>query len=229
MSNTINISEVLDHVKHMAEDDQLPLEVVFQQCFDEEHLSPENDYGAWDQCLVAVYNTRNPKPTIQEFGDALYAIWKDAGLSREIMIKALKSIPAYRDTEIYSEVNKFYPITLLMTVDTVNTVKNGRLFITITDDNGDPNQGSNEITVTAKVNTTLVWKAVSTNGTDTVHLKQFIRESSTNLFPANEPSIQPDGTFKGTLDKPGFETYSFAITINNGSRVYRWDPYIRAI
>lgn len=229
MPNTINISNVLKQVRTLAENDQLPLEVVFQQCYDNEHLSPENNYGAWDQCLVEVYNTRDPKPTIEEFGDAMYSIWKDAGLSREIMIKALKSIPAYQGTPVYTEVNKFYPITILMTIDTVNTVRTGRLSIIITDDNGDPNQGSNEITVTAKVNTTLVWKGVSKNGTDTVQLKQFIRESNISLFPDNEPNAQPDGTFKGTLNKKGFETYSFSITINGGGRVYRWDPYICAV
>ncbi|CAA9201530.1 AidA/PixA family protein [Flavobacterium collinsii] len=225
-TNTISINDVLRGAVELATNDQLPLEVVFQQCYDNEHLSPENNFGAWDLCLQQVYNTRNPKPGIEEFGDAMYSVWKNAGLSRAIMIKALESIPGYTGAPIYTEVNKYYPITVLMTVDTIKTVQTGSLYITITDDNGDPNQGSSEIQVNAKISTIIRWKAVSLNVTDTVHLKQFVVRGGVNLFSANEPSLQSDGTFQGTLITTGTEVYSFTITINDGSQQYDWDPYI---
>lgn len=224
------MSNTMKNVRALAANDQLPLETVFLQCYDTEHLSPENNYDAWDKCLKEVYSTRNPKPSVTEFGDAMYSVWKDAGLSRAIMIEALKSIPDYADKAIYTEVNKYYPITVLMTVDTVQTLKTGNLsnYITVTDDNGDPNQGSNEITVIAKMGSTLAWKAVSINGTDTVHLKQFIKVAGPHLFTTGEPSLQPDGTFQGTLTTTGLETYRFSMTINNGTTVYSWDPYIQS-
>jgi hypothetical protein len=227
MSNTMN------KVKALAANGQLPLSDVFQQCYDEEHLSPKNNYDAWDTCLKEVYSVRNPKPSVAEFGDAMYNVWKDAGgLTRTIMINALKSIADYtNDSAIYTEVNKYYPITVLMTIDTTRVLSSGYLSsnIVITDDNGDPNQGSNEIRVTAKVKTKLIWKAVAKNGTDTIQLKEFKIRRGQDLFTAPEPNLQADGTYKGTLTKVGSETYAYNISINNGSQMYTWDPFITSL
>jgi len=237
MSNTIKKNLAPNNGIMTNAKNGLPLVTVFQQCYDPEGFNPQTDYETWDQCLNRVYSVRDPKPSVTEFGDAMYSVWKgEGGLSRESMIKALRSLKVYSETSIFTEVNKYYPnVNVTITIDNIAEVQktnNLSKHIHVTDDNADPNQGSNELTITAKVGTTLTWKAVSKSTSDTVHLKKFVRRIHPNerhLFPENQPSLQLDGTFKGTLNKTGRETYAFHITFNNDPKVYSWDPYINSI
>jgi hypothetical protein len=232
MPSTATVPSTMESVKALAGQQELPLQTVLQQCNDNENLNPVDNFTAWSHCLQGVYDVRTSKPSISELGDAMYQVWSSV-LVRSAMTNALLvikngSTPAFQPANVYIEVDKYYPITLSIVIDTTATMARNSAIVTVTDDNGDPQQGSNEITVNAKVGNTLIWSARSTNGTDTIQLKQFIRSSGVDLFPNGEPSLQGNGTFQGTLNKVGYEVYHFAFTINNGPTQYQWDPFIRS-
>lgn len=222
----------MKNVVALAANDQLPLEVVLQQCNDNEHLNPISNYAAWAMCLQGVYDSRTDKPTVDQLAGAIYQVWS-AALDRPSMTNALLSIklgsaPAFAPADVYVQVDMLYPITISMVIDTTATRASGYAQLTVTDDNGDPGQGSNELTVNARTGNTLVWTARAATGADTVQLLEFVSTGGTHLFATpSEPSKQPDGTFKGQIDKPGFEVYHFVFTINNQPQQYQWDPYIR--
>lgn len=204
----------------------LPLTTVLQQCNDNEHLNPTKDYNLWVECLQEVYETRTTKPTAAEFGDAIYSVW-NVNLTRNIFSTALLGItPSYNQLDVYTNVNKYYPITITIIVDTDLTIQTNCAQVSVIDDNGDPNQGCNELAVNAKLGNTIIWKAISKSGGDTINLIEFMVRGGNQLFSNGEPAKQGDGTWKGTLTTVGEEVYAFNLTINASLVVYTWDPYI---
>lgn len=203
-----------------------PLLVVLQQCNDNEHLNPMNDYTAWKTCLQGVYDTRQIKPTALEYANAIYAVWS-ANLTRTIFTNVLLGItPAYNPSDVYSSVNINYPITVTIIVDTTQTIQTGNAVVQVTDDNGDPSQGSNELAINVKVGNTIIWRAVSQSGGDSIQLTTFDVRGGVQLFTNGGPQKNADGTWQGVIAITGTEVYAFDLTINNSTRTYTWDPYI---
>ena len=223
-------------MKNPTLQDELSLKIVLQQCNDEEHLNPEKDFEKWKDCLQTIYIGRSSKPNVNDFGSAIYAVWKTK-LTRDIFSNALLDIqmgdkPVYTSKAVYSKTNKYYPITITIQVDTTNYVigkRDNSISVNVFDDNGDPNQGSNELQVNAQLGNTLIWKAISKSGKDTIHLIEFISNNAVNLFSGKGPYKNGDGTFEGELTKTGTECYTFTFKINDSPDIYRWDPYINCI
>lgn len=102
-----------------AQSNQLPLDVVLQQCHDEEHLSPTRDEAAWLACLQEVYVSFNYGPTVAQFGDAIQTVWAQE-LSKQTFADALANFrdasgqPAFSAAAVADEVARFYLSTCLV-------------------------------------------------------------------------------------------------------------------
>lgn len=96
----------------------IPLQVIFQQCNDNEHLNPSTNKAAWLQCLQEVYVSQNYLPTIAQLADAIYNVWK-SNLNAQIFSDALTYfknqavIQAFTAADIASQVQTYYAFTCL--------------------------------------------------------------------------------------------------------------------
>lgn len=68
--------------------DALPLEVILQQCHDDQHMSPTTNEQAWLDCLQDVYMSEMYTPALAELAAAIYKVWK-AEITRSAFSDAL--------------------------------------------------------------------------------------------------------------------------------------------
>ncbi|WP_062056594.1 AidA/PixA family protein [Aquimarina longa] len=209
---------------------------LLQQCNTINNYNPITDFQPWADCLNNIQKGQNYKYNALQFTEAITKVWTGNLMNRDTLFKGIQNIKtaqgnqAFDNKSIYKSINTQYPITVTFIVDTKKLISSkqswANKYLTATDNNGDPNQGSNEITVNANVGNTLRWVGKSKNGTDTVQLTAFVFRGETNLFGENLPSKQSDGSYMGKLVTTGTEVYSFSFTINNVPTTYNWDPYI---
>lgn len=112
----------------------------------------------------------------------------------------------------------------MIVVDSLQTVDSGSPKVYMMSDHSseDQQEGGNELNVVAEEGDTIVWRAVPINQTDEIDLMDFVFRSGTVLI---NPKLQPDGSWKGWVNKKGQEIYHFKFKIGEHGP-YEWDPYI---
>ncbi|MDB4948132.1 MAG: hypothetical protein JWM27_781 [Gemmatimonadetes bacterium] len=112
-------------------------------------------------------------------------------------------------------------INCLCVVDTAATV-NGTTTVYMLDDNGDPNQGSNELTINCDIGDTINFNVASIIPTWGCVLTAFVPATSPALFVPN----YVNGVWTGIVNSKGNMTYHFNFTVNGQPGTYNWDPFI---
>ena len=228
----------------------LPLLVIeLQQCHNPEAYNPIENRANWIKCLNEVNQQQNNQYTAQDFARAIPQVWPNPqSMNRATMIEGITAIQkggkqAFTTVSIYQAVATQYPITITADIDTEKLLNkydnssdalcNAWNCLTMSDDNSDDNRGVNdkhtkseELTVYCQIGDTLRWVAKAQNGTDTIELTDFDYVKGTNVFGSVDPTKQPDGSFQGTTTTKGNECYHFKFTINGGTAIYWWDPFI---
>ena len=223
---------------------KIPLKVLLAQCDIRNKYNPLTQFAGWVHCLNEVNEGQSYQYTAQDFATAIPEVWSAPSLmNRDTMTKGLKGIKnstggaAFAIAAVYQAVNSQFPITVTVEVDTdgllaahgnnLGDTFNANNWLTITDDNNDPSQGSFEMTIYCNVGNTIRWVAAAHNGTDTVELTAFIDGGGTDVFGGHPPTHQTDGSFQGTTSGSGHETYHYNFTVNGGNTTYWWDPFIQ--
>ena len=222
---------------------EAPLEVLLQQCNNLNQYDPVTQFGAWTDCLNEVNTGQNYQSNATEWAEAIVKVW-ETEMTREILLSGIQSLvdqtggPSFSSPLVYRAVNTVYPITVTILVDTEGLLAtcdntksqmfNAGKFTTASDDNDDPNQNYNEITVFCKVGNKIRWVAKAKNEVDTVELTKFVHNREKHVFGDHPPTKQSDGAFEGTVIKAGHECYHYQYTVNNGDTTFTWDPFIMA-
>ncbi len=112
-------------------------------------------------------------------------------------------------------------IHCLVVVDPIATL-NGPVTVYMLDDNGDPNQGSNELNINAAIGDTIIFNITSLIPSWGCVLTTFTPGSGQAVIT---PTVT-DGVWSGQVQNKGKLQYTLTFTINGTTQSFTWDPFI---
>jgi hypothetical protein len=232
------------------------LTAIFGICLGSGVTPTSSNWQECLQLVYTYYQKLYSTPTILNFTAGIYTAWAveqptaaaaPNRLSSTLMITGLQSVqnngsPAFSAADIQGVIPTFYAI-INITIDTAGILaaNNNNLgtsiflngYITMTDNEPTSSgEGTNELQTNGLSASQIIeWTAVNATGTAVIDLIGFVAGDPQQLYTLVYPPVEINDTqyYTQVLPNPVLskDSYHFQFTINGGSTIYCWDPFLR--